>query len=80
MWGSFIIVLDRAKYKVKELKISPGKKCTRVIEDSFKRQWTIIDGLAKVILDDNIVTLKRNETISIPSTKKIVLENFKIKN
>lgn len=75
-WGCYTVLQDMSNYKVKRLDISVGKKISLQYHKKRQEHWTVVDGLARIQIDDDIVTLSRNETAYIPAGSKHRLENI----
>lgn len=65
-WGRWEVLLDEASCKVKKITVLPGKRLS--YQKHFKRQehWMVVEGVAKVTLNDEIHVVKTGEYIDIP--------------
>src|SRR5262252_2734776 len=65
-WGKWEVLLDEPNYKVKRIKVLPGKRLS--YQKHFKRQehWMIVEGEALVTLDGKEISLKTGDSIDIP--------------
>jgi mannose-6-phosphate isomerase len=65
-WGTFT-VLDEAKgFKVKRIEVLPGKRLSYQKHAQRAEHWVVVQGTAKVTLDDHDLILETGEAIDIP--------------
>ena len=69
-WGSYKVLLNSDNCKVKKLIIKPKQKLSYQYHYKRAEVWTIVKGLATIILDDEKVFRKYGETIRIPKGAK----------
>ncbi len=64
-WGTYTILEDTPKYKIKRIEVLPGKRLS--LQKHFHRNehWIIVSGTATVTIEDNIFTLRANESTYI---------------
>ena len=74
-WGSFEIIDEGAKYKVKKIIVNPGGKLSLQSHKHRSEHWLIASGSAEVILDEKIHSLGENDNIFIPQGSKHRLTN-----
>ncbi|WP_223111607.1 cupin domain-containing protein [Thiospirochaeta perfilievii] len=74
--GSYTVLQDEVNFKVKKLMVTPGKKLSLQLHHKRQEHWTVVEGLARVTVDDKIMNLSRNETTYIPAGAKHRLENL----
>lgn len=74
-WGSYEVLLDTEKYKIKRIIVNPGKKLS--LQKHFHRSehWVVVSGTAVVTNGDKILTLRPNESTYIPMGEVHRLEN-----
>ena len=65
-WGSFTVLDEGSKYKVKRIEVLPQQRLSYQKHSQRAEHWMVVQGLAKVTLDGKDVTLKTGETIDIP--------------
>jgi mannose-6-phosphate isomerase len=65
-WGSFTVLDEGSKYKVKRIEVLPHQRLSYQKHSQRAEHWMVVQGLAKVTLDGKDVTLKTGETIDIP--------------
>jgi mannose-6-phosphate isomerase-like protein (cupin superfamily) len=74
-WGEFENLLDSNLCKVKQITIKPGQAPS--YQYHFKRSevWTLVQGEGELKLDDNIIKIKKWDTINIPLQEKHQIKN-----
>ena len=74
-WGKFENLLDTDYCKVKRITVKPGQRLS--YQYHFKRSevWTIVQGVAKITLDDIENWYLAGEVIQIPAKMKHRIEN-----
>lgn len=74
-WGSYEVLLDTAKYKIKRIIVAPGKKLS--LQKHFHRSehWVVVSGTAEVTNGEQIITVRPNESTYIPMGVVHRLEN-----
>jgi len=65
-WGSFTVLDEGDKYKVKRIEVLPGKRLSYQKHARRAEHWMVVAGRGKVTLDGNEVVLETGETIDIP--------------
>lgn len=65
-WGFYEILLDTDYTKVKEITVNPGQRLSYQYHNKRKEYWTIVQGSATIILDDEKVFRNQGESIHIP--------------
>ena len=74
-WGSFTNIEESSTWKVKKLEIKPNSSISLQMHHKRSEHWIIVDGNAKVQLDDKILFLGKNEGVYIPLGSKHRLSN-----
>lgn len=74
-WGSYTCVVDGKNWLVKKLEINPNASLSLQMHHYRSEHWVVVDGTAKVELDDKISILSENESIYIPLGSKHKLSN-----
>jgi mannose-1-phosphate guanylyltransferase len=74
-WGSYEVLLNTDKYKIKRIIVAPGKKLS--LQKHFHRSehWVVVSGTAEVTNGDQIITVRPNESTYIPMGTVHRLEN-----
>ena len=79
-WGSFEIIDEGEKYKVKKIIVHPGGKLSLQSHEHRSEHWLIASGVAEIIIDEQIHNLKENDYIFIPRRSKHRLTNLGSEN
>ncbi len=74
-WGSFISIEKGTFWQVKKLELKPKASISLQIHHHRSEHWVVVDGIAKVELNQEISLLKKNESIYIPLGTKHRLSN-----
>ncbi|RDU62655.1 mannose-1-phosphate guanylyltransferase/mannose-6-phosphate isomerase [Helicobacter sp. MIT 14-3879] len=74
-WGSYSVLLDGDKYKIKQIIVKPKKRLS--LQKHFHRNehWIVVSGSAIVTIEDKEFILKSNESTYIPMGSVHRLEN-----
>lgn len=65
-WGRFLILEDRAGYKVKRIEVESGRRLSLQSHRHRREQWTVVQGLARVTLDERELDLEVGMSVAIP--------------
>lgn len=75
-WGNYAILEEEQNaFKVKRIKVNPGKKLSYQLHHHRSEHWIIVRGTAKVTLDDEVKTIQCGEHIFIHAKQKHRIEN-----
>ena len=74
-WGSYTVLEQRDGYLVKRIDVNSGERLSLQSHNHRNEHWTVVSGTALVDLDDNQITLKKNESLFIPLKSKHRLAN-----
>lgn len=74
-WGSYTILEEGDRYKIKRLTVLPGKKLSLQMHYHRSEHWVVVRGTAKVILEDREILLRPGESTFIPAGVRHRLEN-----
>ena len=66
---------EGANYKVKRIEVLPGKRLSYQKHAQRAEHWFIVQGTAKVTLDDREITLSAGQAIDIPVGAAHRIEN-----
>jgi len=69
-WGKYFVLADEPHYKLKRIEVQPGHRLSYQFHHKRQEQWTIIEGNATVILNDEEISLSYGESIFIPQGAK----------
>jgi mannose-1-phosphate guanylyltransferase len=74
-WGSYEVLLDTDKYKIKRIVVAPSKKLS--LQKHFHRSehWVVVSGTAEVTNGENISIVRPNESTYIQMGEVHRLEN-----
>lgn len=74
-WGSYEVLLDTDKYKIKRIIVKPGKMLS--LQKHFHRSehWVVVSGTALVTNGEKLITVRPNESTYIPMGEVHRLEN-----
>ncbi|HLD29574.1 MAG TPA: mannose-1-phosphate guanylyltransferase/mannose-6-phosphate isomerase, partial [bacterium] len=76
-WGSYTILEEGDRYKIKRIVVAPGEKLSLQLHRKRSEHWVVVKGEAAVTLEKRSIILKENESIFVPLGKKHRLENRK---
>ena len=65
-WGSFKVLHEGPGFKVKELAVRPGGRLSLQSHRHRAEHWTVVEGTARVQVDDEVRDLGPNEHVQIP--------------
>lgn len=65
-WGSFQVLEDHARYKVKRLTVDPGQRLSYQKHARRAEHWVVVQGIALVTLDGAPNELTAGDSIDIP--------------
>ncbi len=74
-WGSYTILEDGDRYKIKRLEINPGAKLSHQLHYHRSEHWVVVAGTARVTNGDREYDVHPNESTYIPMSTKHRLEN-----
>lgn len=64
-WGNFTVLDEGAGYKVKRIEVLPGKRLSYQKHAQRAEHWFVVQGTARVTLDDREITLQAGEYVDI---------------
>src|SRR6185295_9311221 len=64
-WGTFTVLDEADGFKVKRIEVLPGKRLSYQKHSRRAEHWMVVEGTAKVTLDDREVTVAAGESIDI---------------
>ncbi|MEM7502419.1 MAG: phosphomannose isomerase type II C-terminal cupin domain [Pseudomonadota bacterium] len=74
-WGSWAVLAVGEGYAVKEITVKPGEILSLQSHRHRAEHWTIIEGLAEVTIDDDVLRLQADGTAFIPIGAKHRIAN-----
>jgi hypothetical protein len=75
-WGTFEVLHEEEKCKVKKLVVKPGQKFSLQTHEKRSELWTVIEGTGEITLDDEISPTQAGMIYFIPAGVKHRLENM----
>lgn len=64
-WGSFTVLDDSGKFKVKRIEVLPGKRLSYQRHSKRAEHWFVVQGTAKVTLNGSELLVKTGESVDI---------------
>lgn len=75
-WGSYTVLEDHnSGYKLKRIEVRPGASLSLQNHQKRSEHWVVVSGVATVTLEDEVFTVRKNESTYIPVGKKHRLAN-----
>jgi mannose-6-phosphate isomerase len=74
-WGSFTILDEGKGYKVKRIEVLPQKRLSYQKHKFRAEHWFVVEGTAKVTLDDCVSYIAAGETVDIAIGEAHRVEN-----
>ena len=65
-WGFYEILLETEYTKVKQITVNPGQRLSYQYHSKRQEFWTIVNGSATIVLDDEKILVDQGESIYIP--------------
>jgi len=64
-WGTFTVLDEGEGYKVKRIEVLPGKRLSYQKHSQRAEHWVVVQGTAKVTLDDRDILVEAGKSIDI---------------
>ena len=74
-WGTFTVLDEGENYKVKRIEVLPGMRLSYQKHAQRTEHWFVVQGTAKVRLDDRDITVRVGDAIDIPVGAAHRIEN-----
>ena len=74
-WGTYTVLEEGSTFKVKRIEVLPGKRLSYQRHSQRAEHWFVVEGTAKVTLDDKEVIVRAGESIDIPIRSAHRVEN-----
>jgi len=74
-WGTYTVLEEDRGFKVKRIEVLPGKRLSYQKHAQRAEHWFVVEGTAKVTLDDKEITVRAGEAIDIPIGSAHRVEN-----
>jgi len=75
-WGCYISIEEGKSWKIKKIQVNPGASLSLQLHNHRSEHWIVVQGTAKVELNDKRQILSKNESIYIPNKTKHRLSNY----
>ena len=74
-WGTYTVLDEGSLFKVKRIEVLPGKRLSYQKHSKRAEHWFIVQGNARVTLDDAEIDLSAGQAIDIPKGSAHRIEN-----
>ncbi len=74
-WGHYLSVVEKSRWQVKLIHVKPGEKLSLQMHHHRSEHWIVVNGTAKVEIDNKTTVMSENESIYIPLGSKHRLTN-----
>jgi mannose-1-phosphate guanylyltransferase/mannose-6-phosphate isomerase len=74
-WGSYTILEQGPRYKIKRVVVNPGEKLSLQKHSHRSEHWVVVKGTAKVSIGDEQIFIHENESAYVPRLTLHRLEN-----
>ena len=74
-WGTFTVLDEGDNFKVKRIEVLPGKRLSYQKHAQRAEHWFVVQGTAKVTLDDREINVSAGEAIDISVGSAHRIEN-----
>jgi mannose-6-phosphate isomerase len=64
-WGTFTVLDEGTNFKVKRIEVFAGKRLSYQKHSQRAEHWVVVQGIAKVTLNDREIIIKAGEAIDI---------------
>ena len=65
-WGTFTVLDEADGFKVKRIEVLPGKRLSYQKHSQRAEHWVVVEGTAKVTINDKDIIVANGEAIDIP--------------
>ncbi len=74
-WGAYTVLEKGDNYKIKKIRVEPGRRLSMQLHKKRSEHWVVISGRGRVTIDDAVIDAETNHSIDIPAGTKHRLEN-----
>jgi mannose-1-phosphate guanylyltransferase/mannose-6-phosphate isomerase len=74
-WGWFESLGEGARFQIKRLRVEAGRALSYQMHHHRSEHWVVVEGMAKVIKNDQEILVYENESLYLPAGTKHRLEN-----
>tara|TARA_B100000886_G_scaffold54682_1_gene33561 strand:- start:27786 stop:29222 length:1437 start_codon:yes stop_codon:yes gene_type:complete len=74
-WGHYLSLVEENRWQVKLISVKPGEKLSLQMHHHRSEHWVVVNGTAKVEVDEKVEVLTENQSVYIPLGSKHRLTN-----
>lgn len=74
-WGSYTVLGEGDKYKMKKIVVLPGGRLSLQMHYHRSEHWVVVSGTAEVTIGEEVKMVRQGESVFIPKTVKHRLAN-----
>ena len=74
-WGTYTVLDEGPHFKVKRIEVLPGKRLSYQKHSRRAEHWFVVEGTARVTLDDKEINLNAGDAVDIPKGSAHRIEN-----
>lgn len=74
-WGSYTILEEGPRFKIKRITVLPGEKLSLQMHYHRSEHWVVVQGTAKVTIGEEEKIIRENEGVFVPKSAVHRLEN-----
>ncbi len=74
-WGSYDYIENQLNHKIRRISIKPGAVFLPTDNGYNIKNWVVVSGEAKLVINDEIITLNKNDSISISNDSKMEIKS-----
>ena len=74
-WGNFLNVYSAKNWKIKRIEVNPGASLSLQLHKKRAEHWVVVEGIAKVEINEKIISLAANQSCFVPIGSKHRLSN-----
>ena len=74
-WGYYLSIEEGKSWKIKKIEVNPGASLSLQLHNHRSEHWIVVQGTARIELNDKTQILSKNESIYIPNKTKHRLSN-----
>jgi mannose-6-phosphate isomerase len=64
-WGSYEVIGESALYKIKSIRVNPGKRLSYQKHEKRAEHWLVVAGTATVTIDGKVSEINPGESVDI---------------
>jgi len=74
-WGNYVSIEEKDFWQIKKIEVNPGASLSLQMHQHRSEHWIVVEGNAKVKVDEKVQLLSENESVYIPIKAKHRLSN-----